>query len=172
MGSSVAAVRCRPAGREDWGAIAAINRRAFAGEEEALLVERLRREGAALVEMVADEDGEAVGHILFSRLGGEAAAGAPSLAALAPMAVLPERQRRGIGSALIEAGLDGCRDAGVDAILVVGHPDYYPRFGFSAAAAAMIRTPYAGPAFMGLDLTPGTLATIREVRYPAAFEGL
>jgi putative acetyltransferase len=165
-------VRCRSAGPGDWPAIAAINRRAFGGEDEARLVDRLRRDGDVVAELVADEGGVAIGHILFSRLKSEPAAAAPSLAALAPMAVLPERQRQGLGSALVEAGLSACGRAGIDAILVVGHPGYYPRFGFTAEAAAAIRSPYPGPAFMGLDLTAGTLAAVRAVRYPSAFADL
>jgi putative acetyltransferase len=162
-------MRCRPARREDWPAIAAINRSAFGGGEEAALVERLRRDGDVVAELVAGEAAP-IGHILFSRLAVEAGGAAPFVAALAPMAVLPGRQREGVGSSLVEAGLSACRESGVDAILVVGHPAYYPRFGFDAGAAAPIRTPYPGPAFMGLDLTPGTLASVEAVRYPAAFE--
>jgi putative acetyltransferase len=165
-------VRCRPARPQDWPAIAAINRRAFDGGDEARLVDRLRRDGDVVAELVADEAGEPVGHVLFSRLKSDPAAAAFALAALAPMAVLPERQRQGIGSALVEAGLRACGLVGVDAVLVVGHPGYYPRFGFTAEAAAGIRSPYSGPAFMGLDLTPATLATVRAVRYPAAFADL
>jgi putative acetyltransferase len=168
----MAEFRCRPADRQDWPAIATINRRAFGGDEEALLVDRLRRDGEVVVELVAARAGEAIGHILFSRLGADSLTGRPTLAALAPLAVLPEWQRQGVGSALMAAGARACRDAGVDAVVVVGHPTYYPRFGFSAPAVAAIRTPYAGPAFMGLDLTPGTLAAVTEVRYPAAFADL
>jgi putative acetyltransferase len=92
-------------------------------------------------------------------------------AALAPLAVAPARQRRGIGSALVRRGLDVCRERGRAAVIVLGHPSYYPRFGFSAALARGFRAPYAGEAFMALELTPGALAAgAGDVRYPKAFE--
>jgi len=86
------------------------------------------------------------------------------------VAVAPEAQGRGIGAALCRAGIEAVRALGVEAVVVLGHPDYYPRFGFSAEAARRLASPYAGsPAFMALELAPGALAAPLKVDYPAAF---
>jgi len=156
----------------DVAAIRAVNRRAFGQEDEAALVESLRNGGDVIASLVADDEGQIVGHILFSRLRIEAGDRTVDAAVLAPMAVLPERQRAGIGSALVRAGLDACREAGVAAIVVLGHPDYYPRFGFSADAARGLRCPFpgAGNAFMALELIPGSLdLSDAAVRYAPPF---
>lgn len=138
---------------------------AFGQDEEAGLVDRLRADGDAILELVADDAGAVVGHILFSRLG----IGAVTGAALAPLAVAPDCQRRGIGDALTRAGTEQCRALGVPAIVVLGHTDYYPRFGFSAALAAPLDAPFSGPSFMAIELTPGALAAGARVRYAPAF---
>jgi putative acetyltransferase len=91
-------------------------------------------------------------------------------AGLAPVAVSPAEQSRGVGAALCRAGIEAVRALGADAVVVLGHPAYYPRFGFSAEAAKPLASPYAGsPAFMALALKPGALASTRRVDYPAAF---
>ena len=153
----------------DRAAIAEVNRLAFGGEDEVALIERLRAEGLVIASLVALEDGDVVGHILFSKLPIETGTGTRRAASLAPMAVRPDRQRRGIGGSLIRAGLEACRAAGVEAVIVLGHPDYYPRFGFSAAPAKRLRAPFSGPPFMALELTPGALAQGGRVHYPRAF---
>jgi putative acetyltransferase len=154
----------RPA---DHGAIREINQAAFAKPDEARLIEALRANGDAMFELVAETEGAAVGHILFSRLWADRT---ELIAALAPMAVLPGRQRQGLGGQLVEMGIETCRDFGAHAIIVLGHPDYYSRFGFSAAAASRITSPYSGsPAFMALELERGTLAEPMFVTYPDAF---
>ncbi len=160
----------RPETPSDYDAIREINRRAFDGEDEARLVDRLRAGGLVVASLVAVEGTRVVGHILFSDLEIEAGRKTTRAAALAPMAVRPERQRRGIGTALIRAGLKACHTAGIEAVVVLGHPDYYPRFGFSAKTAEAIRAPFSGPAFMALELTPGALAPGGTVRYPPAFD--
>ncbi len=139
----------RPATPADHAAIRAVEIAAFGQEDEAALVDRLRADGDALVELVAEDEGAIVGHILFSPM---QARPAMSVAALAPVAVIPERHAQGVGSALVRAGLDACRAAGVEAVIVLGHPDYYPRFGFSADAARGVEAPFDGPAFMALSL--------------------
>lgn len=78
-------------------------------------------------------------------------------------------RRRGVGRALIRAGIAGCRETAAPAIVVLGHPDYYPRFGFSATLAKPLHAPFSGPAFMALELAPGVLAHAGTVRYPSAF---
>jgi putative acetyltransferase len=148
---------------------------AFGQRLEADLVDQLRADGDALVSLVAvAENGELVGHILFSRLPIEGAKGrVTEAAALAPLAVRPERQREGVGSALTEAGIRACTARGLAAIIVVGDPKFYQRFGFSAAAARGLQSPYPGDAFMALELKPGALlANPGTVRYADAFNAL
>ena len=155
----------------DYEAIREVNRLAFQGDTEVRLVDRLRAEGLAVASLVAVEDGQVVGHIFFCELPIETESGVLQAASLAPMAVRPERQRQGIGSALVRAGLEACRRRDCSVVLVVGHPDYYPRFGFSAERARNLQAPYSGEAFMALELVPGALEGIRgTVRYPRAFE--
>lgn len=116
----------RPA---DVDAIRRVNRAAFEQEQEGDLVDALRRGGAAMLSLVAVADGEVVGHVLYS----PASIGMPSGAALAPMAVLPDFQRQGIGTRLVETGNRMLKDSGCPFVIVVGHPHYYPRFGFVPA---------------------------------------
>jgi putative acetyltransferase len=159
----------RPETPDDRMAVRAVNRHAFGGDGEADLVERLRADGLVIASLVAVAGGKVIGHILFSALPIEIPEGDVRAAALAPMAVLPSHQRQGIGGALIRAGLAACRNAGIEAVVVLGHPDYYPRFGFSADAARKLHAPFSGPALMALELTRGVLAGGGRVRYPAAF---
>jgi len=155
---------------EDHEVIREVNRLAFGNEGEGRLIDRLREEGRMIVSLVALEGEGVVGHILFSELPIETREGVIPGASLAPMAVLPERQNRGIGSALVERGLALCREGGVAAVVVLGHPPYYPRFGFSAEAARNLEAPFSGEAFMALELTPGALLPHGgKVSYPEAF---
>jgi putative acetyltransferase len=157
----------------DEAAIGAVNRAAFGREAEATLVAALRRDEALIASRVAVEDGRIVGHILFSKVWIESADETRTVASLAPMAVAPGWQRRGIGTALVRDGLEVCRARRYAAVIVVGHPAYYPRFGFSTAAVARLSSPYAGEAFMGLEWVSGVLtASPGRVRYPAAFDAL
>lgn len=158
---------------EDHPAILAVNRLAFGGDVEARLVDRLRAEGLVVASLVAMEEERVVGHIVFSHLPIETNKGTLPAAALAPMAVLPAWQRRGVGAALIRKGLDACKERGKLAIMVVGHPDYYPRFGFSAGLARNLVSPYSGDALMALELKPGALYGVAgAVRYPEAFDAV
>lgn len=163
----------RPEEAADRAAVHAANRAAFARNDEADLVDRLRAQGHAIVSLVAlGANGGIVGHILFSELPIETDARTIRGSALAPMAVLPAFQRAGVGSALVRAGLDACRTQGFEAVVVLGHPEYYPRFGFSAETAKRLRTPYSGKAFMALELVPGALEGVDgTVRYPPALGG-
>ena len=147
---------------------------AFGQRAEADLVDQLRADGDSLISLVAvGERGELVGHILFSRLPIEGAKGrVTEAAALAPLAVRPEHQRKGIGSALTKAGIRACTARGLAAIIVVGDPTFYQRFGFSAETARGLRSPYPGAAFMALELKPGALRAKGTVRYAAAFGAL
>jgi putative acetyltransferase len=123
----------RPEAPGDAAAIHHVKTLTFGQPQEADLVDALRRHGGLTISLVAVPDGRIVGHIAFSPV--TIASDTATIAALglAPMAVLPEYQRRGIGSQLVEAGLTACRDTSYDVVVVLGHPHYYPRFGFTSA---------------------------------------
>jgi putative acetyltransferase len=156
----------------DLDAIRQVNDAAFGGNAESRLVDDLRAGNYVVVSLVAVKSGQIVGHILFSDLPIQTDHEPISAASLAPMSVLPEFQRRGIGCALVRAGLTACRERGKAAVIVVGHESYYPRFGFSAQLAKRIECPFpdAGNAWMALELQPGALANVTgRVRYPDPF---
>lgn len=159
----------RDATPSDFPAIRAVLRHAFPGDDEANLVEQLRADGDALVELVAATDIAIQGHILYSPLAIERAGETLAAAALAPVAVLPAFQRSGIGGELIRAGNARCADLGLSAIIVLGHADYYPKFGFSAALAESLEAPFKGSHFMALELKLGVLQDGGRVRYAKAF---
>ena len=160
----------RPERPEDRAAIRLVNKQAFNRSDEADLVDRLREQGVVLASFVAEIEGQIVGHILFSRMSIETANESLPAAALAPVAVLPRLQSQGIGSELIRHGLDWLRAQGEQIVLVLGHPDYYPRFGFSTGKASLIASPFNPKSFMALELKPNALEGIRgKVRYPTAF---
>lgn len=164
----VVTIRERRAGDDD--AIRALNDAAFGGTYESILIDDLRSAKLDAIELVATDRSKIVGHILFSALHVTLAGRSVRALALAPMAVQPGLQRGGIGSALIEAGLDRARDAGWQAVIVVGHRTYYPRFGFSAARARHLAAPFSGDSFMALDLVPGALeGSAGRVTYPPPF---
>lgn len=151
---------------EDAPAIRFVNETAFGGPDEAVLVDRLRDEGDVLLSLVAVQDQRIVGHILFSRMFVDPL----EAVALAPVAVLPEYQRRGIGENLIRHGLEHLRELGERIVIVVGHAGYYPRFGFSTEQARTIESPFPRDVFMAMELEPGALEGVRgRVRYAAAF---
>jgi putative acetyltransferase len=153
----------------DHEAIARVVEAAFGQANEARLVERLRADEDALFELVAEEAGVVVGHIMFSRLWADRY---EMFAALGPLAVRPDLQRSGLGSALVRAGLESARDFGAHGVIVLGHPEYYLRFGFSAETAGKIAAPYAGsPSFMALALEDGAFDGPLSVAYPDAFSG-
>ena len=136
---------------------------AFGWELEADLVDGLRAAGCLAVSLAALRGGEVCGYAALSRLQSP-----PRALALAPVAVRKEAQGNGIGSALIRAATAKARELGFGAIFVLGAPAYYGRFGFSAAAAEGFASPYAGPNFMALHLTPRPIAP-SPVIYPEAF---
>jgi putative acetyltransferase len=155
----------------DFDAIKRVNELAFGGPDEAKIVHELRTAGAVTLSLVAEVAGGVVGHILFSPVTIETAAGEVTAVGLAPM-VLPEHQRKGIGSKLVQEGLSDLRRQGHEAVVVLGHPDYYPRFGFARASRFGLRSSIDCPdeAFMAIELRPGALAgRAGLVRYRAEF---
>lgn len=144
----------------DVEAIRAVHLAAFGQPQEATLVDQLR-EGGAIASLVAERSPHIIGHICFSPV--EIVSESPVaglVAGLAPLAVLPEWQRQGVGTQLVVAGIASCRQLGYQAIVVLGHPTYYPRFGFIPASRLGWRCEYDVPdeVFMVLELQPGTLS--------------
>ena len=157
-------------GPGDVPAIRSINEDAFGRPDEGDLIERLRAEGVVLGSLVAEVEGRAVGHILFTRMWIDTISGALPAVALAPMAVLTAYQRQGIGQRLVRHGLDLLRSRNEEIVIVLGHPDYYPRLGFSVEKARGLESPFPPEAYMAMELIPGALARVQgKVRYSAAF---
>jgi len=161
----------RPESATDLDAIRHVNRLAFGQDDEARLVYALREGGYVRLSLVAERAGEIVGHILFSDLPIITEAGIVHALALAPMAVLPGFQKQGIGSALVLRGLEECRLQGYKIVFVLGHPDYYPRFGFSWKLAANLESPFSGQeGFMAMELVLGALDGVTgRVQYAPPF---
>ena len=157
----------------DIGRIHDVNEAAFGRPDEARLVDVLRDAARPFLSLVAEENGEVVGHICFTPVEVERYEGSKiNILGLAPMSVHPAHQRRGIGSKLVEAGVEECRRAAYPAVVVLGHPNFYPRFGFRPAAPNGLVSTYdvPEPVFMVLELQPGALRDLRGVaRYHPAF---
>lgn len=165
------AVRIRDERPDDREAVYALHVSAFPTAMEARLVDTLRDTTDPCVSLVAEADGEIAGHILFTPVSLDDA-GSTLIMGLAPMAVVPERQRSGIGSALVYAGLDRCRNIGSGAVVVLGHPAYYPRFGFEPASRYGVGCEYDVPdeVFMLIELAPGCLEGVAgTAKYDPAF---
>lgn len=163
----------RPAAPGDAAAIRAVLIAAFPTTVEADLVEALTRDGDATVSLVAERAGEVVGHVLLSRMRVSGDGRAFRAVGLGPVGVLPGFQGGGIGAGLIKGALAIARATGEALVFVLGEPDYYRRFGFSAEAAAPFASPYAGPYFMALALRPGfVLPAAGEAAYARAFSDL
>jgi putative acetyltransferase len=143
--------------------IRALNRLAFDGEAEAKLVDLLRERGRNIVSLVAVEGEQVIGQVLFTEVHVTPAVLYKGVG-LAPMAVLPSHQNRGIGTELGRKGLARCRDLGYDFAVVLGHPDYYPRFGFKKASDFGLDNDYnADDAYMALEFKPGVLGSFQGV---------
>jgi len=126
---------------DDIEAIRNVNKRAFGHDQEGNIVDALRSNGAALLSLVATLNGQVVGHIMYSPI----VVGDVTGAALGPMAVLPEHQREGIGGKLIEVGTRKLKGAGYPFIIVLGHANYYPRFGFEPATSFSVKCEWDVP---------------------------
>ena len=164
-------VAVRPERLGEAEAIRTVNLRAFGGPLEAAIVDALRgSEGAiSLVAIAADS---IVGHILFTPVDVDGTQRSIRAAGLAPMAVAPEHQGQGIGSRLVRAGIEACRAAGYQVIVVVGHATYYPRFGFVPGTSKGLECQWPVPpeVFMVLELLPGVLRDVRGIaRYRPEF---
>jgi putative acetyltransferase len=157
----------RPADRAAIGALVAA---AFGQDGEAVLVERLVADGDAVLELVAEQDGALVGHILFSRLKVEDAAGSMSAVALAPLAVAARARRRGVGAALVEAAHRRLAADGEVLSVVLGDPVYYGRFGYRRAPAADFASDYQCEALLALAW--GEAPATGRLVYPPAFAAL
>lgn len=161
-------IRCEKP--DDQSAVRTVNESAFGRFDEANLIDNLRKESAVLLSLVAEIEKQVIGHILFSRMWIDNSDGSLAAVALAPMAVLPAYQRKGVGGMLIRSGLTFLRGGGEHIVIVLGHPDYYARFGFSAERAGALASPFPPEAFMAVELTVDALRGIcGNVRYPAAF---
>ncbi len=170
-------VSIRPERSGDRAAIYDVNRLAFAGDAEPKLVDAIRASDGFIPELslVAEQADRIVGHVLFSRAAIRTEDEEIPVLVLAPIAVLPECQNQGIGARLIEAGLTRARELGERIVVLVGHPWYYPRFGFKPAIPQGIAypTPIREEVFMVLELTPGALEGVRgTVAFPPAFDGV
>ncbi len=156
---------------DDSRAVLELNRTVFRGDYEAGLIEGLRAEQQVVVSLVAVEADEVVGHVLFSPLWVKVEERDMNAVALAPLVVCATRQRQGIGSRLVTEGLAQVKSKGVEAVFVLGHVEYYPRFGFSPTLAQKLTSPFQGkPQFMALELVPGCLSGEGgSVKYPEAF---
>ncbi len=159
---------------KDYPAVHRINSSAFTTPAEAHLVDVLRKEAYPTISLIAEENGEPVGHIMFSpvTLSGDADR---LIMGLGPMAVVPEQQRKRIGSTLVRIGLEKCKQLGYGAVVVLGHPWFYPRFGFLPSLRFGIDSEYDVPEeiFMVIELEPGYLqGASGTIRYHPAFSGV
>lgn len=160
---------------EDKTTVYAVNRAAFEREDEARLVDTMRQKGDLSLSLVALLAGRIVGHVAFSPVTTQHNPTGLRVWGLAPIAVLPDYQRQGVGQALIREGLAQCRAMGIDAVVLLGHTSYYPRFGFVPASRYDLQ--YKGEdfaeAFMILELTAGAAAQLSgRVDFAAAFDAI
>jgi putative acetyltransferase len=160
---------------DDIATIRSLVTAAFGRTSEADLIEAIRASPNFIPELslVAAEDGNVLGHILFSPIVIESQGGTVPALALAPLAVTPPRQHQGIGTQLVQAGLSKCRELDHGIVVVLGEPHYYGRFGFQTASQFGIQAPFPVPeqVFMVLELKPGALINVSGiVRYPAYFD--
>lgn len=160
---------------QDIAAIRYVNEQAFGGSAEANAIDLLRERGAATLSLVAVIAEQIVGHLFFTPATIESPARSWPNVGLAPLSVLPDYQRQGIGTALMDAGLEECRRLGHERVIVLGHPDYYPRFGFERASRYGVRFEFEAPdeACMILALHPGALAGVSGVaKYQPEWNGV
>lgn len=158
---------------KDYKAIYEINHLAFKQENESQLIGKLRASNSFIQELslVAEEDGKIIGHILFSKIKIIGDQTYESIA-LAPMSVHPDLQKKGIGSQLVTTGLQKVKEVGFEHVIVLGHKDYYPKFGFQKASDWNVRCPFEVPdeVWMAIELVAGSLeGKSGVVEYPEEF---
>ena len=156
-------ISIRPEQPHDIAAVRAVNEAAFGDTAEATIVDSLRNACPEAVSLVAVEDDQVLGHIFFSPVLVSGEHDVPPGMGLAPMAVLPARQRQGIGSMLVQTGIDVIRKRNCPFIIVLGHPEYYPRFGFVPASQHALSSQWDGipdEAFMVLILDEAAMAEV------------
>lgn len=170
-------ITIRPEKSEDFNTIYKINKKAFNGEVEARLIDKIRQSDNFVPELslVALKDDKIVGHILFSRVKIKIKGAEKLILALAPIAVLPELQKKGIGSLLVKKGLQTCKGFDYDIIVVIGHPEFFPRFGFTPARKRGLEVSFGveipSEAFMVCELKKDALKDIRGIiEFPSYFE--
>ena len=129
---------------EDIAFIHSVNEQAFGRVSEAKLIDTLRLACTDRLSLVADDNGSIIGHLMFTPVVVTDGKQKTEGMGLAPMAVLPSRQRQGIGTQLVDSGLQILKEKGCPFVIVLGHPEYYPRFGFQAASGCNIRTQWDG----------------------------
>ena len=152
---------------EDYDAIDTVLTAAFGKDKEAKLVRKLREDGLIVLSLVALLGGRIVGSLVLSRIVIKNEKGSRNALALAPLAVVPEFQKSGVGTKLMEIGLQQLKDMGEKIVILLGHTSYYSRFGFSSVLTKNLKSPFSGDAYMALELEPGVLASIAgEVIYP------
>lgn len=163
----------------DFTGIREINLQAFGnGENEANLIELIRNSENFIPDLslvAANGDGEIIGHILFSIIHLVTDQGIVPTLGLAPMAVNPGYQNSRIGSSLVKEGIKACKAFGYDHVFVLGHPNFYPRFGFSPSSQFGIKAPFPVPdeVFMALELKKGSLTGLKgKIEYPPAFNAV
>lgn len=166
-------MKIRQEQKSDHRKVYEINKLVFNQENESMLIEKIRVGDSYVPELslVAELDGEIIGHILFSKIKILGEAEYESLA-LGPMAVVPKHQKKGIGGKLLTTGLEIAKELGFESVIVVGHKDYYPRFGFEKASKWNIKCPFEVPdeAFMAIELVENSLKNKDgTVQYPKEF---
>jgi putative acetyltransferase len=159
---------------EDIGQIFSVNEQAFEDSAEARIVDALRENCPGTLSLVAEDAGKIVGHIFFSPVSIEWSGSVIKGMGLAPMAVHPDRQRQGIGFRLVRAGLEILEEQGCAYVIVLGHPEFYPKFGFEPASKYHLTCQWKGvpdEAFMIIVNDPTTLHGVKgEARYRDEFD--
>lgn len=168
-------MQIRPEKSSDIDKVWEINVAAFETDTEAKIVNALRETCKSYISLVAEVDGEIAGHILFTPVELVDDRSGLKLMGLGPMAIMPKYQNKGIGSQLVKEGLEQCLRQGYDAVVVLGHPNYYPRFGFVPSIKYGIRSEYEVPdeVFMILELKKNSLkGKSGIIKYNSAFDSV